>query len=600
MSRTLTLFPAPTAVRVGEGAFTLPAGADTWAREALAMTPAPGWLSETLTAGWCGADEREAQGYRLRITRDGVRTQSPSRTGLRHARATLRQVIAQNPGVLPVAEIEDRPVFKTRGVMLDVSRCRIPTTEELLRIVDQLAGLKCNHLQLYTEHTFAYAGAEDVWRDWDPFTPDDIRRVDQHARDRGVELAANQNCFGHLRHWLENPKFAHLAETHGDWMFDVWPRSGPFSLCPTDPASERFVANLLAQLLPNFTSRLVNIGCDETYDIAYGRSADEVRRRGRGVVFAEFVAKITAIARSHDRRSMFWADIALSHPECLDLLPDDIIALAWGYEPDAPWDRWCDACRGAGREVWLCPGTSSWRSLTGRTTERRANLESAAAAGVRHHAEGFLVCDWGDSGHWQTWPLALHAIADGLDVGWRGSGESTRGDSALRAASAVVHEDRTGEVSPWLERLGDADLSLREVSLPLSRPGVPGRLRNQTAIFADLFQPWGTSLQVGGIDAWDACRSTMQTLRHQRPVLGSVMENAEAELMIDLALHAAERAAVRRGLTGPSAASLQREWKRLEQRHRELWIARSRPGGLEQSIEFFRKVDHAAGERGDP
>lgn len=599
MSPTLALFPAPASIRTGEGAFVLPADTASWAGDALAMSRAPGWLTETLTAGWCGADEREAQGYRLSITPEGVRTQSPSRAGLRHARATLRQVIAQSPAALPFVEIEDRPVFKTRGVMLDVSRCRIPTTGELLRIVDQLAGFKCNHLQLYTEHTFAYAGAEGVWTGWDPLTPDDIRRVDQHARERGIELAANQNCFGHLRHWLEHASFAHLAETHGDWMFDVWPRSGPFSLCPIDPASERFVADILGQLLPNFTSRLVNIGCDETYDIAYGRSADEVRRRGRGVVFAEFVAKIAAVARSHDRRSMFWADIALSHPECLDLLPDDIIALAWGYEPDAPWDRWCDACRGAGREVWLCPGTSSWRSLTGRTTERRANLESAAAAGVRHHADGFLMCDWGDSGHWQTWPLALHAIADGLDVAWRGPGATTRGDGELLAASIVVHEDGAGEVARWLERLGDADLQLREVSLPLSRPGVPGRLRNQTAIFADLFQSWGQSLEVGGLDAWEECRARLHHLRDGRPVLASMLENAETELMIDLAVHAAERGAVRRGLRGPSGANLGHEWERLERRHRELWVSRARRGGLEQSAAFFGKVEHTAGTRGD-
>ena len=107
-------------------------------------------------------------------------------------------------------------------VMLDVSRDRIPTMEEFGRIVPWLASLKVNHLQLYTEHTFAYAGHEEVWRGWSPLTPAEIREIDALCIGHGIELAANQNCFGHLRTWLELPRYAHLAETHGDWVFDVW------------------------------------------------------------------------------------------------------------------------------------------------------------------------------------------------------------------------------------------------------------------------------------------------------------------------------------------------------------------------------------------
>ena len=42
----------------------------------------------------------------------------------------------------------EKPAFATRGVMLDVSRDRIPTLPELLQFVDTLARLRFNHLQL--------------------------------------------------------------------------------------------------------------------------------------------------------------------------------------------------------------------------------------------------------------------------------------------------------------------------------------------------------------------------------------------------------------------------------------------------------------------
>ena len=40
-----------------------------------------------------------------------------------------------------------------------------------------------------------------------------------------------------------------------------------FSLNPTDPRSLEFIEGLYDQLLPCFTSRLFNVGCDETFDI---------------------------------------------------------------------------------------------------------------------------------------------------------------------------------------------------------------------------------------------------------------------------------------------------------------------------------------------
>src|SRR5262249_14644528 len=159
-----------------------------------------------------------------------------------------------------------------------------------------------NHLQLYTEHTFAYEGHDEVWADFSPVTPAEARELDEYSGKRGVRLAANQNCFGHLHRWLRLQKYAHLAETHGDWVFMEWPRSGPFSLCPIEPGSIELVRDMLGQLLPCFTTPLVNIGCDETFDVGQGRSREAVAARGPGgsaAVYFDFVREVARIAHSH-------------------------------------------------------------------------------------------------------------------------------------------------------------------------------------------------------------------------------------------------------------------------------------------------------------
>lgn len=530
-----------------------------------------------------------AQGYNLTLPAIGPGTlEFADDAGKRHGLATLHQLralAAAHAQAVPAVRIDDAPAMPVRGVMIDVSRTRVPTMQALFALVEDIAALKGNHLQLYTEHAFAYRGHEEAWRGSGAITPSEVRALDAHARRFGVTLAANQNCFGHLARWLRLPKYQHLAETHGDWVFDVWPRSGPFSLCPVDPASLDLVRDWLDQLLPCFSSGLVNIGCDETYDVGFGRSAEAVRARGRGAVYAEFVNKVAREALARGSRPMFWSDIALHDPSCLTMLPRELIALAWGYEPDTPFEAWLHTLREAGLTSWVCPGTSSWRSILGRTRERTANLQSAASAGAGAQAAGMLVCDWGDTGHHQPWPVSWHGLRQGLALAWNPEG----GDRALR------HEP----LARWLDEAGDLDVELRAVCGRLARADAPesSPLRNQSALFIDLHNlAEGDQLDVGRLEHWAQVCERLQGLRSSlagmRPELDAATTE-ELAFALDYLDVAARRALARRqpgGLSESARAALRDRWAGVMSDHARLWPVRSRPEGLDESLEFMRKV----------
>lgn len=565
-------------------------------RPAQTGEPALEFRTPSGDANSLGEDWRsiESQRFALTIAPHTISVEAPHIAGLRLALFTLRQLLATSPRdasgrLLPCLRIDDEPSFPTRGVMLDVSRTRVPTMAHLFETVDRLASMKFNHLQLYTEHTFAYSFAEDVWGGCGPITPDEIRRLDEHCRLLGVELAANQNCFGHLHAWLNTPKFAPLAETHGDWMFDVWPRKGAHSICPTDPASDTFVASLLDELLPCFASPLVNVGCDETYDIGFGRSKDAVNSRGRAGVYLDFVSRIDAMVRARGRRAMFWGDIALSHPESIGSVPPEIIALAWGYEPHSPFDQWGQTLREHGREAWVCPGTSTWRTITSRTAERRGNVNNAARAGVQYGATGFLVCDWGDTGHHQQWPLTLNAIGHAAQAAWDASNPNA--STAARSLHALA--DPSCSLAAYIDELGDADLPLRETCGELSRPGKPSRLLNQTAIFIDMHKNLDEDTHVGMPRDWDATLDRLRGLATQMPACLSPLASDEMSHTLDVATFAAERGSFRRragGMQSPDRARLAARLRAIMDEHARLWRISSREGGLTQSLAFYQQI----------
>lgn len=537
--------------------------------------------------------------YRIRITPHETTIECAKAMGSYRGLATVKQLARQYPDQVPVMTIEDWPTFATRGVMLDVSRDRVPTMAQLRETVAQLASLKINHLQLYTEHTFAYRGHEEVWQNWSPMTPAEVGELRDWCEFHMMELSANQNCFGHLAKWLNHPKYQHLAETLGDWVFqnetESFPRSGPFSLCPTEPRSIEFVKDLLSQLLPCFNSPLVNIGCDETFDVGWGRSKSEVEQRGRAAVYFDFVNQIADAVRSHGKRPMFWADIALTHPESIPLIPKDMIGLAWGYEPDAKFGEWCSRLREADREVWVCPGTSSWRSITGRTTERRANIRRAAREGSANGATGFLITDWGDSGHHQQWPIALNAIAEAADAAWNADHLD---DYDTRATSLHVFDDQSLQAAAWIDQLGDADLAVRSHAGRINGGESPTHLRNSSALFCELHLPSkpgpqdDSKLRRGlasrSVEEWGEVNQFLQRHRGRRPQLSAQLAD-ELEHTNDEAIFATVRAINRREPSVPASDTT--NWLRsIITEHRRLWLLRSREGGLEDSCSYYQKV----------
>jgi hypothetical protein len=519
------------------------------------------------------------QGYELEIdSRRGISVTAGTAEGGFYGVQTLIQITRQHPsGSLPCLQIEDRPDFRVRGVMLDISRDKVPRMETLYALVDMLSHLKINHLQLYTEHTFAYRGHPDVWATASPMTGDEYLALDRYCQERFIELVPNQNSFGHMERWLKLPAYRDLAECPEGFCFPWGFRhEGGFTLNSIDPRSIELISSLYGELLPHFTSPLFNVGLDETFDLGLGRSKGECDRVGKGRVYLDFLRKIHGLLQDHQRMMMFWGDVIISHPELIGELPRDAVALEWGYEAGHPFDEHLAKFNGAGLPFFVCPGTSSWCSIAGRTDNAIANLREAAEAGLRHDAAGYLITDWGDWGHVQPLAVSYLGFAAGAAYSW--ALEANRPLDLAAALDAHVFHDRTGTMGRLAQELGRAHAALKP-------------LTNGTRLFWTLLATPDRRSLFDGVTA-DEYSAAERTIAATVAPLGearmscsdAVVISAEFNLAGDLLRHACRRGRflLDRGSEDPGV--LAADLERLADEHRGVWRARNREGGLADSV----------------
>lgn len=419
-----------------------------------------------------------SEGYELDLTPEAATLRYRDEDGLRYGTATFEQIRSQSGGQLPGLRIEDWPDFPVRGFMLDISRDRVPTRATLERLVELLALARLNQLQLYTEHTFAYRDHEAVWRDASPITPEDVHWLDDLCRSRGIELVPNQNCFGHMNRWLAHDAYRGRAEAPDG--FELIPGVVlPASVLAPTPENASFVLDLFAELLPNFTSRRVNIGCDETFELGHGQSRDAVASQGREAVYVEHLRRIVDPLLERGYAVQFWADVIRKAPDLVGTVPEGAVALAWTYEapsdgesalrvPPAlaehlatlgidPSDHAGFAANVApladhGQDFWVVPGTSSWNSLVGRIDNATANLIDAAEVGRARGATGYLITDWGDNGHLQPPSVSFGPLVFGGAVSW--SLDANRELDLNAVLDRYVFDDASGAISGALDSLG--------------------------------------------------------------------------------------------------------------------------------------------------
>lgn len=406
-------------------------------------------------------DKLPAQAYILEVKSTGIRITSSSESGEFYASQTLTQLANQFPhGKIPALRIEDRPDFPERGIYYDVTRGRVPKLERLLELADQLAHYKINQLQLYFEHSFAFPSHPNISKGTSALNAKDILELDDFCRQRHIELIPSIASFGHLSRILAKPQYRHIAEDWGIGKYispdaDKLPswfkgRKG-WSIAPANPDSYEFLASLYNDILPLFSSKRVNVCCDEVFDMGMGQSFELCKKIGKANLYLRHIKKLRQIAGHNKKHIMVWGDMLHTYPEIIASLPKDITILDWGYTHNHSFNK-IQQFTQARLKSFACPGTSSWTALFPRIHEAMQNIHCFASAGMKHKATGLLTTDWGDGGHYNFMEYSWHGYLLGAEQGWNTMAD--RNSFTERFSSQFLNID-SAEFNNAIVKLGD-------------------------------------------------------------------------------------------------------------------------------------------------
>ncbi|MGC5006250.1 beta-N-acetylhexosaminidase [Streptomyces sp. DT203] len=332
----------------------------------------------------------EPEGYRLSTgTGRSVVITGGSPAGVFWGAQTLRQLLGPEafrrapvptgvPARIPFTDIEDRPRFSWRGLMLDVSRHFLPK-DDVLRYLDLLAAHKLNvfHFHLTDDQGWRveikrYPKLTEVgsWRSrtkhghraselWDEtpygghYTQDDIREIVAYAAERHIRVVPEIDIPGHSQAAISAyPELGNtdVIDTTTLSVWDSWGVS-PNVLAPTDNTLRFFegVFEELLDLFPAATSPFIHVGGDECLKDQWKESPTaQARIKELGLADEDelqswFIRHFDRWLTARGRRLIGWDEILEGG------LPDGAAVSSWrGYAGGI-------AAAEAGHDVVMCP-----------------------------------------------------------------------------------------------------------------------------------------------------------------------------------------------------------------------------------------------------
>jgi len=277
----------------------------------------------------------EDESYSLKINSRQAVLEANTVVGALRGLETLLQLVESDPDgyYISLADIEDKPRFAWRGLLIDVCRHWEPV-EVIKRNLDAMAAVKLNvlHWHLSEDQGFrveskSFPKLQELGSDGHYYTQEQVREVVAYARDRGIRVVPEFDMPGHATSWMV--AYPQYASAPGPYEiireFGVFPAT----FDPTREATFKFIDRFIGKMAKLFPDAYWHIGGDEVMGKQWNENPkiqEFKKRRGfktNEELQAYFNQRLNRILRKHGKKMVGWDEIL--HPD----LPKDVVVQSW-------------------------------------------------------------------------------------------------------------------------------------------------------------------------------------------------------------------------------------------------------------------------------
>jgi len=279
------------------------------------------------------------ESYALAIGGNGATLSAHTVWGALHGMETLSQLVAGDADgyYFPFVDIQDKPRFPWRGLMIDVGRHFEPV-DVIKRNIDGLAAVKMNvfHWHLSDDQGFRieskrYPKLQEKGSGGSYYTQEQVREVIAYAADRGVRVIPEFDMPGHAGAWMVG--YPELASAPGPYEMQMqWGVFDPV-MDPTREETYQFLDGVIGEMAGLFPDEYFHIGGDENNGKQWQANPqiqEFMRAHGYDTTAqlqTYFNQRVLAIVRKHGKKMVGWDEILT--PD----LPKETVVQSWrGYQ----------------------------------------------------------------------------------------------------------------------------------------------------------------------------------------------------------------------------------------------------------------------------
>jgi hexosaminidase len=302
----------------------------------LAADPAAATLVvESGSQGKAVPSVEEDESYTLEVSDRQALLKSATTVGALRGLETFLQLLDSDRDgyFIPSVQIQDRPRFPWRGLLIDVARHYQPM-EVLKRNLDAMAAVKLNvlHWHLTEDQGFRieskkFPRLHTMGSDGRFYTQDEAREIIAYARERGIRVVPEFDMPGHATAWLVG--HPELGSAPGPYTIER--RAGIFepALDPTREEVYKFLDVFLGEMAALFPDAYLHIGGDENEGKQWDRNPRiQAFMKEKGIkdnhaLQTYFNQRLLTILKRHGKTMMGWDEIF--QPD----LPQGVVIHSW-------------------------------------------------------------------------------------------------------------------------------------------------------------------------------------------------------------------------------------------------------------------------------